>query len=149
MRWRQLIGWRARHDRIRGGVRGLRRGVTLTEAVVASALLLIAIVPVLKALVIAQAIDRAVERRTRSLMLAQRELERIEARSIYHYDDSYAGTSMALDGSFLGNVADDEDPSLRQVTVSVGQDRNADGLLVPEEIEVRLCTCLARRWPGS
>ncbi len=149
MRRRQLIGWRGGYGRMRSGVRSVRSGVTLTEAVVASALLLIAVVPVLKALVIAQTTDRAVERRTRSLMFAQRELERIEARSIYHYDDSFAGTSMALDGSFLASVADDEDSSLRQITVSVGQDRNGDGLLASDEIEVRLCTYLARRWPGS
>jgi len=149
MHWRELIGRKGGRGRIRTGVRGLRSGVTLTEAVVASALLLIAIVPVLKALVIAQATDRAVERRTRSLMLAQRELERIEAQSIYHYDDSYAETSQVLEEGFLGSVADDEDPSLRQITVSVGQDRNADGLLAPNEIEVSLCTYLARRWPGS
>ncbi len=71
------------------------RGVTLTEVVVASGLLLIAVVPVLRALTIAQITDRVIERKTRSLTLAQRELERIRAASMYHYDDSFAETSRA------------------------------------------------------
>lgn len=122
--------------------------MTLTEVVVASSLLLIAIVPILKALAIAQATDRAVERKTRSLILAQRELERLKARSIYHYDDCFAETSRALDEGYLCTVADDEDPNLRRITVSVGLDRDGDNILAPDEIDISLSTCLARRWPG-
>jgi len=148
MRWKRLIHRGECGDRVRDAGWCWRPGVTLTEVVVASGLLLIAIVPMLKALTIAQITDRTIEHRTRSLILAQRELERITARSIYHYDDSFAETSRVLDEGFLGTVADDEDPSLRLVTVSVGLDRNADGLLAPGEIEVSLSTYLARRWPG-
>ena len=128
--------------------RGRRGGVTLTEVVVASALLLVAIVPVLRAWTIAQVTTAAVERRTRSLQWAQRELERIKARSIYHYDDSFAETSRALEDGFLCTVADDGDPNLRSITVSVGFDRSGDGVLAGGEIDVRLSTCLAKRWPG-
>lgn len=123
-------------------------GVTLTEVVVASALLLASIVPLLKALTVAQATDRVVARRSWSLMLAQSELDRIRAQSIHDYDRSFNATSTSLDGGYLCSVADDQDLELRTVTVSVGLDHNGDGVLSPEEIEVRLCTCLARRWPG-
>ena len=65
-------------------------GVTMTEVVVASALLIVAMVPILKALTIAQVTGNAIERKTRSLMLAQGKLDEIKARSIYHYTDSFA-----------------------------------------------------------
>ena len=148
MHSRQLIGRRGERDRIRTGVRGLRPGVTLTETVVASALLLIAIVPILKALTVAQVTNRAIQRKTQSLMLAQRELDRIKARSIYHYDDCFAETSRVLGEGFLYTVADDEDPSVRLITLSVGLDLNKDSALAPDEVEVSLSTYLARRWPG-
>ena len=128
--------------------RGGRAGVTLTEVVVASTLLLVAIVPVLRAWTVAQATTGTVERRTHSLQLAQRELERIKARSIYHYDDVFAETSRALEDGFLCTIADDGDPALKSIAVSVGLDRNGDGVLTAGEIDVCLSTCLAKRWPG-
>jgi len=123
-------------------------GVTLTETLVASALLLVSIIPLLKALTVAQATDRVVERRSWSLMLAQSQLDRIRAQSIYDYDRSFSASSAALDGRYLCSVNDDRDPDLRTIAVSVGLDRDGDGVLASEEIEVRLCTSLARRWPG-
>ncbi len=123
-------------------------GVTLTEVIVASALLVISIIPLLRALTIAQMTDRAVERKSWSLMLAQAELDRIRDRSVYGYDHDFNATSSPLCSGYLCSVADDRDPGLRTVTVFVGADRNGDGILSSEEIEVRLGTRLARRWPG-
>jgi prepilin-type N-terminal cleavage/methylation domain-containing protein len=51
-----------------------RAGVTLTEVVVASALLAVAIVPLLQTLTLAQVQDRAIERISWSVLLAQQEL---------------------------------------------------------------------------
>jgi len=148
MRQRQMIGGLTVPVETRG-IASLYRlgGVTLTEVVVASGLLLIAIVPVLQALTIAQTTDRVIERKTHSLLLAQRELERIRAKSIYHYED-LAETSRGLEGGFLCSVTDDGDANLKQVTVAVGSDTNGDHILNAGEIDVRLCTYLARRWPG-
>ena len=124
------------------------RGVTLTEVVVASALLLASIVPLLRAMTVAQVMDRAVERKSWSLMLAQAELDRIRAQSIRDYDHDFSTTSTGLADGYLCSVDDDQHPSLRTVTVSVGLDRDENNSLSSDEIEVRLCTCLARRWPG-
>lgn len=124
------------------------RGVTLTEVVVASALLLASIVPLLKAMTVAQVIDRTVERKSWSLMLAQAELDRIRARSIHGYDHDFSATSTDLAGGYLCSVDDDQHPSLRTVVVSVGLDQDGNHSLSSDEIEIRLCTCLARRWPG-
>jgi Tfp pilus assembly protein PilV len=123
-----------------------RLGVTLTEVVVASALLVISIAPLLKALTLAQVQDRAIERKSWSLMLAQRELEWLRARCIRHYDACYRVSSKALRDGYLCTVTDDEDPSLRTVAVSAGLDQNADGVLSAKEVEITLSTRLARRW---
>ena len=118
--------------------------MTLTEVVVASALLLVCIAPLLKALTVAQIEDRAIERKSWSLMLAQRELEWIRARCLRHYEACYRVNSKVVGEGYLCTVTDDEDPALRTVTVSVGLDRNGDGVLSDGEVEVRLSTRLAR-----
>ncbi len=122
-----------------------RRGVTLTEVIVASALLVISIAPLLKALTLAQVEDRAIERKSWSLLLAQRELEWIRARSLRSYDACYRVSSKAVGDGYLCLVTDDEDPDLKTVAVSVGLDQDGDGVLSPKEVEVTLSTRLARR----
>ena len=64
----------------------VRRGVTLTEVVVGSALLAIAVVPLLRALTIAQSTSATIERKTQCLILAQAKLEELRARSIHYYE---------------------------------------------------------------
>jgi Tfp pilus assembly protein PilV len=123
-------------------------GVTITEAVVAAALLLVCVVPLLKALTAAQAADRAMERKSRSLLLAQEQLEQLRARCAERYDACYRANSAPLRDGYLCAIDDDEDPALRTLTVSVGLDRNEDGTLSPGEVEVSLSTRLARRGVG-
>ena len=133
---------------LRASLHSRRSGVTLTEVVVASTLLLISIIPLLKALTATHGMDRAIERKSWSLLLAQHELERIRARSIYHYDESFRASSQELQDGFLCTVTDDGHPTLRTVTVAVGFDRDGDASLAAQEIDVSLTTSLARRWPG-
>ncbi|MHC4167553.1 MAG: type IV pilus modification PilV family protein [Planctomycetota bacterium] len=122
-------------------------GFTLAEVVVASALLIIALVPILKALTSAHTTSAIVEQRTTSLMLAQAKLEDIKARSIYSYGDAFAETNSAISGSYLCNVSDSSvSADLRQITVSVGSDLSGNSVLDVGEIEVTLSTLLARRW---
>jgi len=122
-------------------------GFTITEVVVASALLIIAIVPILKALTSAHVSTAIIEYKTRSLTLAQAKLDEIKARSIYNYSDTFTETDTSLDGSYLCNVQDTgPGTDLRTVTVSVGYDLNGDNTLAADEIEVTLATLLARRW---
>jgi len=118
--------------------------VTLAEVIVASALLAIAIAPLLKALTAAQIEDRAIERKSWSLLLAQQELEGIRARCLRQYGACYRVSSRAIRDGYLCTVADDGHPSLRTVTVSVGLDQNNDGRLSASEVEVSLSTRLAR-----
>jgi Tfp pilus assembly protein PilV len=124
-------------------------GFTLTEVIVASALLIIAMGPILNALTSAHVSSTSIEYKTRSLTLAQGKLDEIKARSIYDYTNggaSFAESNTSLDGSYLGNVTDDAVDPLKTITVSVGYDQNGDSTLASDEVEVTLTTYLARRW---
>jgi type II secretory pathway pseudopilin PulG len=123
-------------------------GFTLTEVIMASVLLIIAMVPVLKALTAAHVTTVIVQRRSHSLMLAQAKLDELRARSIYHYTDgSFTQRHLSLGGRYLCNIVDvHENSNLRKVTVSVGYDLNDNDRLTNDEIEVTLATCFARRW---
>jgi hypothetical protein len=107
--------------------------------------LAIAIVPILKALSTATLTSTKIERKTRSLALAQTKLDEIRARSIYSYGQSFRESSRLLEDSYLCSVSDDGDPSLRSVSVSVGYDVNLDGRLARDEVDVTLATYIARR----
>jgi len=124
-------------------------GFTLTEVVVASALLIIAIVPILKALTSAHVSTAIIEYKTRSLTLAQAKLDEIKARSIYDYTNggsSFAESNTSVDGSYRCNVTDNSGDPLKTIAVSVGYDLNGDFTLAADEIEVTLATYLAKRW---
>jgi len=122
-------------------------GFTLTEVVVASSLLIIAIVPILRALTIANVSSGIIENRTNSLILAQAKLDEIKARSIYNYSSTFAETNSTIEGSYLCNVADiTVNVNLRKITVSVGEDLNGDSTLDADEIEITLATLIANRW---
>ena len=122
-------------------------GFTLTEVVVASALLIIAIVPILKALTGAHVTSTIIERKTRSLTLAQAKLDEIRARSIYNYSSNFVETSTSLDGPYLCSVLDTTVSSnLRTIEISVGYDLNNNNELEADEAEVTLATLVARRW---
>jgi Tfp pilus assembly protein PilV len=122
-------------------------GFTLTEVVVASVLLIIAIIPILKALTGAHVTSTIIERKTRSLTLAQAKLDEIRARSIYNYSSNFVETSTSLDGPYLCSVVDTTVSSnLRTIEISVGYDLNNNNELEADEVEVTLATLVARRW---
>jgi len=122
-------------------------GFTLTEVVIASALLIIAMVPILKALTSAHVTTTAIDRKTYSLILAQAKLDEIKARSVFHYSDTFTETNSSLEGSYLCNVDDSSvNTNLRKITVSVGYDLNGSSTLETDEIKVTLTTLIAKRW---
>jgi Tfp pilus assembly protein PilV len=122
-------------------------GMTLTEVVMASALLIAAIVPILKALTGANLTSNIVEYRTRSLSLAQSKLDEIKARSVYSYGSSFTETDPLLTNSYYCNVSDTGSGSdIRTITVSVGYDKNKNSSLSSEEIQSTLQTKLSKRW---
>ncbi len=122
-------------------------GFTLTEVVIASTLLVIAIIPILKALTMAHVTSSIIERKTSSLIFAQAKLDEIKARSIYDYSSTFSETNTSLEGLYLCNVEDTSvNANLRQITVSVGEDLNGNSTLNTDEIEITLATLIANRW---
>jgi Tfp pilus assembly protein PilV len=126
-------------------------GLTLIEVVIASALLIIAMVPILKCLTVAHASAVQIEHKSRSLLLAQAKLNELRARSIYDYTNGgaaggFAESGTSLDGSYRCNVTDDKADPLKTITVSVGFDSNGDASLSSDEVNVTLATLVARRW---
>jgi len=122
-----------------GDVPSRRRpaGFTLTEVVMASALLIAAIAPILKALTTAHYSSSLIERKTLSLTLARKKLE----------DISFTEPNESLGGSYLCTVADKAvSADLRKITVSVGCDTDGNGSLAGGEVLVVLETLLAKRW---
>jgi len=123
------------------------KGFTLTEVLVAAMLLTLVMVPILKGLTSAHALDIKVERRMRSLTLAEAKLEDIRGRSIYNYSLDFNDPSSSVDGAYLCRLADTSaGVDLRSIVVSVGYDENSNGVLEGGEVEVTLKTLIARRW---
>ena len=120
-------------------------GVSIIEVVVAASLLLVAVVPILKALTTAQVTSRIVERETQSLVLAQGKVSDIQGRAVYDFSSSYDETGTSLGGSYLCNVSDNEHATLKTLSVSVGYDLDGNGSLVASEIQVTLTTLAAKR----
>jgi len=123
-----------------------KSGFTLPEVLVASALLIVALVPILKALVQINANTVIIERRTKSLSLAKSQVNQIQAKSIYNFDDNFSQTNLSLDSLYLCNIASSSvNTNLKAISVSVGMDKNKNGKLSSDEVEVTLQTQIARR----
>jgi hypothetical protein len=126
-----------------------RNCFTLVEVLVASLLLTVAMVPILRALTASHMLDRKVEYKTHSLVFAKAELDWIKAESIYNFDTDFTKDSSVIEGDYLVSVDDDDVPSeanLRQISVFVGYDRNYNQVLEDDEIEVALRSLITRRW---
>ncbi len=112
----------------------------------ASALLILAVVPILRGLTAAHLSSSIIERRTKCLVLAQSELDEITARSIYNYGQSFTRNNTSVDGSYLCNVTDSAaGANLRSIAVSVGYDLDGNSRLEGDEINVTLSTYIAKR----
>ena len=134
---------------LKGGrpVRKKPGGFTLTEVVVASTLLIVAIIPILKALTGSYLASTSIERKTSSLFLAQAKLDEIKARSIYDYASSFDETNTSLGDSYFCTVKDVAvHADLRGVTIIIGYDTNSDNTLDGNEVLVTIVTQLAKRW---
>ena len=126
---------------------GNRAALTLTEVVVASSLLIFAIVPILKGLTSVHVNSIIIERKTRSLTLAQAKLNEIKARSIYDYVGNFTEVNNPLEGSYLCTVTDGAvSANLRSIDVVVGYDLDGNNILGGSEVQVILETLIARRW---
>ena len=118
----------------------------MTEVVVASSLLAIAMIPMLKGLTISQMTSTAVDRKTQSLILAQGKMEEIRARCLNDYSLSFNDSDLSMGSSFYCDVSDTSAGSdLRVIEVSVGFDDNGNSVHDVGESDALLTTKMARR----
>ena len=114
----------------------------------ASSLLVLAMVPILRALTQAHLVSVAIERRTKCLTLAQTKLDDVKAKSIYNWVGlPFSETNTSLDGDYLCTVQDTAaGTDLKNISVEVGYDSSGNGQLGADEVEIELVTYVARRW---
>jgi hypothetical protein len=109
--------------------------------------MVVSIVPILHALIRAEGTARIIEEKTRSLALAQARIDEIRAQALNNYDQSFAASSVSLDGAYRCTVQDTYIVlcTVRTITVSVGYDLNGNGTLSSGETLITLKTLVARR----
>ena len=96
--------------------------MTFTEVLVASLILSLAMVPVLKAMTQGHRYSRMLERKTQCLIAARNAIEQLRARAIENYNSSW---SVPINRSgVLVNISAGSNPDLRTVTVTAGFDEN-------------------------
>jgi Tfp pilus assembly protein PilV len=135
-----------KHKSKRRCISARNKGMTLTEVVVASTLMLVAMIPMLKGLSNSHMVSAAVEQKTRALAMAQAKMDEIRARSIYDYVASFTENNTSLGGSYLRTVSDTASGTEKRiVTVSVGHDDNGNNILNVDETDVELSTIIAKR----
>jgi len=123
-----------------------RQGISLTETILASAILASAMIPCIKALTSSHILTTTVERKTRSLVLARQQIEDIRAKAIYDYSKSYS-SNKAIENSYVCKVTDNQISSnLRRIVVKIGFDADNNGTLSDAECLAMLETLIARRW---
>jgi Tfp pilus assembly protein PilV len=123
-----------------------RPGFTFTEVIVATTLLGLAMIPILKALTAGQVVSTIVERKSKCLILAQTQFEEIKARSIYNYDNNFTTSNLAIEGDYLCSISESVMSSdLHRINITVGFDSDGNDVLAEDETQVKLSSLLARR----
>jgi len=121
-------------------------GFTLTEVLAALVLLAFALLPVLKALISAQATGTRSQHVTQALFLADRKIDDIRASALTAFATDFGVSSQALAGGYLCTVQDGQESSgLKSIRVMVGFDKDGDGVLGGGEINAVLNTRIAGR----
>ena len=125
---------------------GHKRGFTLTEVLVASSVLALALIPILNALTRSGRMSIQLEEKSRSLMHAQSLLEELNARAVEEYDVSWAAADLAHGQGYYSSVSDVPlGDSLRRITVETGVDHNQNQHLDGGEVMVRFQFLISRR----
>jgi Tfp pilus assembly protein PilV len=122
------------------------KGYTLTEVLLASALLIAVAVPMLKALTSGYVFSNSIKYKTKSVIYAKSRLDHARAVAANLYNTSLVENNTAMGGGYLCSVSDTGFASdIRTVSVSAGLDKNGNGTLASDEIQITLATLIARR----
>jgi Tfp pilus assembly protein PilV len=122
------------------------KGYTLTEVLVASALLIAVSVPMLKALTTGYVFSNSIKYKTKSVVYAKSRLDRVRAIAANQYNTSLTETNTSLGEGYLCSVSDTGFAGdIRTISVWSGFDKNGNGMLDSDEIQITLTTLIARR----
>ena len=113
---------------------GHRRGMSLVEVLMASVLLLVAAVPITRAILEGATLSREVELRTRATLLAQRLMEAAMASAADNFGADSGSTEQDLGNRFVGKKVSVVTGLTKTITVQVGWDRDANGQLAAGEV---------------
>jgi Tfp pilus assembly protein PilV len=123
-----------------------KKGYTLTEVLVASALLIAVSVPMLKALTSGYVFSNSIKYKTKSVICAKSRLDRARAIAAGQYNTSLAENNTPMGDGYLCSVDDTGySGDIRTVSVSAGLDMDGNGSLASSEIQITLTTLIARR----
>ena len=127
-------------------VRRAQNALTLTELLASAVILSIALIPLLKFLADSQVLSLTIERKTQSILLAQKKMETVRAVAHTSFDTNFSCNSVTLASGYLCTVVDgQEQTDLKSIRVQVGFDINANSSLEAGEIHVTLDTQVTRR----
>ena len=117
--------------------------MSLIELLMASVLLMIAVVPITGALWRGAALARDIQMRTRATLLAQREMEMALALAADNFTSDPGKTSAPLGDGYLVTVTGVIAGLTKSISVQVGWDRNKNGTLGSSEVLVTFKTIAA------
>ncbi len=122
------------------------KGFTLVEVLASVLLLTGTIVPFIMYAADSLAMSLEIERKVKSTLLAEAEMEKIKNTLRKSFETDFAAWPSNLgDGYLAGRTATDVSSTLKVIEVSVGYDANGNGTLGSEEIMVTLTTQNAKR----
>jgi Tfp pilus assembly protein PilV len=123
-----------------------KKGYTLTEVLVASALLIAVSVPMFKALTANYIFSNAIKYKTKSVICAKSRLDRARAIAAGEYNTALAESNADAGDGYLCSVSDTGfAANIRTVSVLAGYDKDEDGTLDSDETQITLTTLIARR----
>lgn len=123
-----------------------QKGVTLVEVLASILLLTGCIVPLILCTIDALRTSREIEQRVKSVLLAEREMEKIKGALRQSFETDFTSWPAEIESRYLAErTANEPSSTLKIAQVSVGYDANADGVLAADEIMVTLVTQNVKR----
>lgn len=123
-----------------------QKGFTLVEVLASVLILAGSIVPLIMCTVDALRTSREIEQRVKSVLLAEREMEKIKSALAESFETDFTSWPAEIEGRYLAErVAAQPSSTLKIAEVSVGYDANSDGVLAADEILVTLVTQNVKR----
>jgi len=125
------------------------KGFTLIELMLATAILVISIIPITMMLPRMLTENRIVERENRAVFLGQLKMEETKTKALTYFNSDYSVTSATAfqspDNKFKYTVADNYGLDIKDISVTVWYDANDDNTLDSDEERIQFKTKIANR----